>query len=143
MKIPNTPSTTPSRSSGHSYFHTALGSLTICLLALIATVPQAQAEHRYNVYRSDRFGLPKDPLHPSAVLEIVKRTGQGAIYEADSFGSPDLINGPTYIIESELGPSADHSHRIDDEPCDDDDDDIHTRHRRRRDHADFHGLFDD
>ncbi len=127
--------------TGVTMNQSATPALVLTLLLAIAAIPHAQAEHRFRVYRSDRFGLPKDPLRPDAVIEIDKRTGQGAIYETDRLGSPDLFSGPKYIIESDTVPFVDDSHKIDDEPCDDDD--MHSRHRRRRGHDDLDGLFDD
>jgi hypothetical protein len=104
---------------------------TTVALALIAVftlslAQPASTQPRFEVYRSDRFGSPKDSLNPDAVIEFDEFSGEGRIYESDGFGNPDTIKGPKYIIKGRGildFPLSRYDHKKRDHDCDEDDED--------------------
>jgi hypothetical protein len=125
---------------------TATLALAIIATLTVSLAQPASAQRRFEVYRSDRFGIPKDSLNPDAVIEFDEFSGEGRIYESDGLGNPDIIEGPKYIIKSEgifdlplsinNHKNRDHDCDEDDEDDDDDDDDDNSfglhRHRHHQ-----------
>ena len=87
----------------------------LTLVAAMMTSPCAsEAQRRYNVYRTDRFGNKGLFSTPEAIIEENSLTGDWEVYEATPFGFPDTLRGPTYIIESDsLSGLRHHDHEHD------------------------------
>lgn len=120
----------------------SLLSLTIILfvLALQSATCHAQTR-RYEVYRSDRFGIKRDALRPDAVIEIDEQTDSARMYDTDRYGFPDIRRDPTYVIESSPFNSLLDTNSSSDEDCEHDDHDS-RRHRFHDDddHDDDHDF---
>lgn len=108
------------------------------LIALIITAPRAsEAQRRYNVYKTDRFGNKGVFSKPEAIIEENSLTGDWEVYEPSPLGFPNISRGPSYIIERDpLSSALDHDH--DDDRHHNQDDDTFRRHHHH--HHDDEGC---
>jgi hypothetical protein len=117
--------------------------LFVFILTTVTAIP-TEAQRRYTVYKTNEFGHKSALSQPEAIIEEDPLSGDLKVYEPGTFGLPDKVKGPTYIIENDsivpLNPSLErlpdlgdtlHSHRDHDDDCrhdhhDEGDTDDHT-----------------
>jgi hypothetical protein len=90
-------------------------TMILALSTLIITAPSVgEAQRRYKVYKTDRFGNKGILSEPEAIIEQDSLSGDWEVYEATPFGFPDTLRGPIYIIENDSLRSLSHRHHDDD-----------------------------
>jgi ABC-type nickel/cobalt efflux system permease component RcnA len=107
--------------------------LYLTLMTLMINAPIAsEAQRRYNVYKTDRFGNKSVFAKPEAIIEENSLTGDWEVYEPSSSGFPDISRGPSYIIERDsLSGALDNDH--DDDHHHHDDDSFRHQHHHHND----------